>query len=136
MVVLCSPASVVVPVIPDRTCGEEGKGPPTGKIMGANANGQFWGAESKSHWYTGVGWGLQPRFHDLKSCSDESDQCALAKQSAGGTLLNKNILCYFALLSEIPYAMLPVGVACSLVSMVEWLGLINFNLYIENKVKK
>ena len=39
------------------------------------------------------------------------------------------------LLRERPDALLPVGVVSSLVFMVEWLGLIKFDLCIEKKVK-
>ena len=38
--------------IPGR---EEGKGPPTGKFMGACGLVQFWDAEFKYSWYTSVG---------------------------------------------------------------------------------
>ena len=55
--------------------------------------------------------------------------------------MNKNTLCYFALLSERPDAMLPdpmlpVGLVCSLVFMVQWQGLIQFDLYMESIIKK
>ena len=47
--------------------------------------------------------------------------------------MNKNALFYFVLLSIRPDAMLLVGVVYSLVFMVEWLGLIKLDLYIESK---
>ncbi len=36
-----------------------------GKFTGTSELGQFWGAEFKNCWYTGVGRGLQPLFHVL-----------------------------------------------------------------------
>ena len=50
-----------------RPGGECGNGPPTGKFMGTSGLGQFWDAEFENRWYTGNGWGLQPRFRDLMS---------------------------------------------------------------------
>ena len=50
------------------------------------------------------------------------------------TLLNKNALCYFVLQSEIPSAVLAVGVVCSLVFIVEWLVGRKSDLYIEHKM--
>ena len=47
--------------------------------------------------------------------------------------MNKNVLCYFVLQSERPDATLLVGVVYSLVFMVEWLGLIKLDLYIDNE---
>ena len=69
-----------------------------GKFMGASGLGQFHGAEFKNHWYTTVGWGFQPHFHDLKSCSYERDQHVILKQKAGNILVSKNALCHFVLL--------------------------------------
>ena len=103
--------------------------------MGASGRGQFGGAELKNRWYTGVGWDLQPYFHDLKSPSGESDQRTILRQKAGETLVNKNVLCYFLSLGERTDAMLPVGGICSLVFMVEWLGLIQYGLCMDGKSK-
>ena len=62
-----------------------------GKCMGPSALGQFWGAEFKQHWYTGVEWGFQPHFHYLKSCSGESNQCIIINIKRD-TLVNTNTL--------------------------------------------
>ena len=58
--------------------------------MGASGHGQFWGAEFRNRWYTGVGWEFQPHFHDLTSRSSEGDQCITLKQKAGETFVNKD----------------------------------------------
>ena len=50
--------------------------------------------------------------------------------------MNKNAFCYFVLLSEGPDAMPPVAVVCSLIFLVEWLGLIKSDLCIESKIKR
>ena len=56
----------IIPIRPDRG---QGKGLPTGEFMAPGGIGQFWGAELKMRWYTGVRWGFKPQFHDFKSCS-------------------------------------------------------------------
>ena len=61
--------------------------------MAARGHGQTSGAEFKNRWYTDVGWGLQPHFHDLKSRSGDGNQRATLKHEAGETLVNKKVLC-------------------------------------------
>ena len=68
--------------------------------MGVGGLNQFWGAELKHRWYTGVRWGFQPHFHDLKSCSCENERLAILKQRAGKILVNKDSLCYYVLSSQ------------------------------------
>ena len=51
--------------------------------MGVSGLGQLRGAEFKSHWYTGVEWGFQPQFQDLKSRSSESHRRAILKRKVG-----------------------------------------------------
>ena len=33
--------------------------------MRPSDSGQFWGVEFENRWHTGIGWGLQSRFHNL-----------------------------------------------------------------------
>ena len=61
----------------------------------------------------------QPHFHDLMSRSCENEWLAILKRKAEEILLNKYVLCYFVLPSERTDAMLPFGVACSLVFMTQ-----------------
>ena len=58
--------------------------------MVGSGYGQFWGADLKNVWYTAIGRGFHPWFHDLKSRSGDRDQCTILKQKAGASLLNKN----------------------------------------------
>ena len=66
-----------------RPGGEQGRGPLMGKIIGVSGLSQFWGADFKNRWHTGVGWGFQPHFHDLRSHSGEGKRHAILKQKAG-----------------------------------------------------
>ena len=97
--------------------------------------GQFWGAEFENGWYTGVGRSFQPHFCNLKSRSGKNS-LKVNKAKRRGTLVNKDDLRYFVLLSIVTAVILPVGVVYGLVFMLEQLGFAKFGLYIESKTNK
>ena len=72
-------------------------------------------------------------FHNFGSRFGENKTHINLKQTAGKAFGNKDVLCYFVLVSERPDAMLPVCVMFNLVFVVEWLGLIKVYLYIESQ---